>query len=219
MKVLGGIKGDQITQLTLPSGDALPRNPQQGEVFWLLVDEPIRNTVTPWHSRGIYYFNYGSWFRLNHDGRQTRSAVIGSQLVDIEVPIKPLQPPLLETSSLLTTVVISPSHSKSGIAGSATLWVEARADCQVLLTVWREQVMVGMVAQAVEAKKPTVLAVSFYDLPLTSFTGVVTAETLIAYELRLSADKVTTVCVNRGHDQLVYDTISAQTAFTVRESE
>ena len=218
MKSFGGIDSTNISRLSLPHGTALPRNPQQGEIFWLTADEKQTNTVTPWHPRGVYYFNYGTWFQLNHDGRQTKSSLIGSQLVEVEKAIRLLEQPTYGHGTTLTSVVINPSNARAGIAGMASLWLEPQVDAQVVLTAWRDRRMVGMAVDYVQAMRPRTMSLSFYDLPLSGYAGVVTQDTKVIYELQLTADKVTSIAVNRGHDQFVYDEVAGQTAFTVRET-
>ena len=215
-----GVSGTEFSRLVIPSGTTLPKNPAIGEVFRLTQDMPHTNTVTPWYPAGLYVYNYGLWERMNDSGRQRKGTVIGSQVQEVEEPIKNklLPPKWNEGFAISDTLVLKPTNRKASFAGHASFWVESDTDCHVLAAVFRDKTMVGMTAETLEKGKPRTMSISFYDLPFTMFTDYLPAHALANYTLRVNADKVGMLYINRGQDQFVYDEVAVQTSFFVHEN-
>ena len=203
--------------MIVPSGEKFPGNPKYAQLFRLTKDQPVTNTADRWYGAGTYIYDYGIWTRLNESGRQRRAADVPSQTVSVdELLLRPREAPMPNAGHLLSTVIMNPVNRASTYSGMATLWVETEVDCQVALTVFRDnRQLVGMSVEAVQKGKPRNITVSFYDLP---FTGVTTPQHLQAiYALRINSDANGTLFVNRGNRQFVFDDVAVKTAFLVSE--
>lgn len=215
MKVYANSPDDGM--MIVPSGEKFPGNPKYAQLFRLTRDQPVTNTVDRWYGAGTYIYDYGIWLRLNESGRQRRAADISSQMVSIEeLLLRPREAPLPNAGQLLSTVIMNPVNRGSSYSGTASLWVESEVDCQVALTVFRDnRVLAGMSVEALQKGRPRTLSVSFFDLP---FTGVTTPQHLQAmYSLRINADAKGTIFVNRGNHQFVFDDVAVKTALLVSE--
>lgn len=214
MKVYADVKEEP---LVIPSGEAFPRNPKYGQLFKLMTDLPVTTTVDRWYGAGTYVYDHGLWLRLNDSGRQRKAVEIPSQIVSIEeLPLKSKEPPSINAGHQLAFLPMQPINRGSTYAGFATLWLEPEMDCQVGLMVYRDNKLVGMTVEAVQKGRPRNLAVSFFDMP---FTGVRDARILEAiYTVKINADAIGALNVNRGQRQFVFDDVAVQTAFIINEN-
>jgi hypothetical protein len=218
MKMLGGITASDFKQLVIPNGPQLPTRPVVGEVFRLTVDMPESHSASPWYPAGIYIYNWGAWERLADNNRQRKSGIIGSQPVEIEDPVKPLVPPTYNQGIQLTHVSMRPSNRKAVFSGTASVWVESKIDCQVLLCVWRNNKLIAITAELLKKGHPRTLGITFMDIPFTHITNDLPGNATAEYTLRLCADTKADIFINRGEDQFIYDEVSPATAFIVEEN-
>ena len=203
-----GLNPSQITSLVIPTGSRFPNNPTHGEIFHLSCDEPETTTVSQWHPAGIYIFQ-GAWIKVNDSRRQRRAELIGAQTLEIETPASKVAPPTVGSGFCLASITVAPTNKKAGFTGAASFWVDSSVPTNIVTTVFRGSTLVSLTVDFVEALRPRSICTSFYDLPQTSAFST--------YMLRVDADAVGLVNVNKGGTYFDLDGV-AKTAFTVAET-
>ena len=169
----------------LPSGRALPRAPQQGEVFNLEADFPTKyDPLLPWYPRGVYVFNGAGWLRLSDLPRQRKGCVIGAQDIENDGIVKFGKEPNISDGYQIAAVSIVPTNPYASFSGTASIFVDTSAPGHVWLVAWRgvgkNAVMVGLAMSAMQKGAPTTVSLSFFDMPKSIDQQ--------AYSLRLYSD-------------------------------
>ncbi len=204
--------------LVIPSGERFPNNPKYGQLFKLVKDMPVTATVDRWYGAGDYIYDYGLWRRINDSGRQRKAVEIAPQIVSIEeLPFKPKDAPVFVQGTALASLTMAPINRGSTYAGFASLWLEPEMDCQVALTLFRDnQKLISMTVEAVQKGRPRSMSLSFFDMP---FTGVREPRILqVSYTLKINTDAIGAINVNRGNRTFLYDDVAPSSAFIVNEN-
>jgi len=169
---------------------------------------PIGDPLLPWFSKGTYTFNGQKWDKLNDILRQRKTGIIGAQTIEIEKASSVKNTPTSRTGFQISFVEIIPSNQKSNFSGFAAFWVDIAKSGYVWAGIFRDDILVGLVAEYVEAGRPHTMSISFFDLPAW-------AEQL-KYVLRVYTESIGDLYINKCN-MFAFDG-SSQTAFIVAEN-
>lgn len=199
--------GIGFTRFAYPRGNTLPRAPVPGEMFYLTQKIDGGHERTSWEP-GLYISSGYDWQLFGEQFAKRKTAPIGSQAVDVEVPGNMKRLPKFSEGFVISEVAIKPTTKLTSIAGTASFWTCADKDATLLVTVWRGNELVSFTFDELQAKKLRTIGVSFYDGPQSNQHTV--------YTLKVNINVPTALYINQAK-QLVFDGMS-QTAFIVSEN-
>jgi hypothetical protein len=199
--------GIEFQRLSIPRGLELPRAPVAGELFFLEAEMQDKNG-RPSYMRGLYMSNGVCWSLFSDHLAKRKSAPIGSQLFEVEVPAVVKNTPTSNDGFVLATTVLTPTNKRSQVSGTGTFWASTDRDGYVIVSVFRGTKLVGLTVDFLFAGKPGTISMSFMDSPCSHEQQT--------YTLRVSTTAAGFLYVNQNK-LFDYDGLS-QTAFIVYEN-
>jgi hypothetical protein len=199
--------GIEFQRLAIPRGNELPRAPVAGELFYLETEMQDKN-MRPSFFRGLYMSTGFGWSSIGEQIAKRRSAPIGAQIFEVEVPAVVKDTPTSNDGFHLATVSLTPSNKRTQVSGTASFWASTDRDGYVLVSVFRGKKLVGLTVDFLFAGKPGTVSLSFMDSPASHEEQT--------YSLRVTTTATGFLYVNQSK-LFDYDGLS-QTAFIVYEN-
>lgn len=202
--------GTQLQRLVAPASREFPPNPKENELYYLFADkhESKENVNQPWFPRGLYVFNGWKWLPVQETILPRKTAVIGSQIIEVEQAGSYQELPKPTDGYQLASLQMKLWHRTAPVSGNASFWIDATKDGNVWATIWNGDRLAGLTVQYVECRKPRTFNISFFHSPKTTAT--------LDYILKIDCDFAGELYINRGI-QVKFDGAS-QTAFEVAEN-
>lgn len=199
--------GINFLRLAIPHGRQFPRAPVQGELFYL--DAEINGQdARPTFVRGLYICPGFGWKLFSEQFGQRKAAPIGSQNLEVERPADVKVLPTVKDGFQIAVTALQVQHRKMIVSGTASFWASLPKDGHLLTSVFRNNKLVALTVDALDANKSRSISITFVDLPGS-------ADDVQTYSLRVNAT-TDLIFINQANE-FNYDG-AAQTAFIVAEN-